>query len=85
VNAPFPTPFSIVGRMEKARPDERRAVLFECARDVGRLRRTNRISPRAAARWASALQLWGERRAGLTWPDAVTLIIKGLKAAGGEQ
>jgi hypothetical protein len=80
-----PTPLTITTRMEKARPGERRAVLFECARDIGHLRRLRQIKPREVNQWASALQLWGERRGGLTWAEASTLIIRGLKASGGEQ
>lgn len=74
-----PTPISIANRMEKARPGERRTVLFECARDIGHLRRLNRLRPREVSQWASALQLWGQRRAGLTWAQTSAEIIRGLR------
>jgi hypothetical protein len=78
-----PTEISITTRMEKAAPGERRAALHACARDVGYLRRMNRLRPREVSRWASALQLWGERRAGLTWSQTSAEIIRGLRE--GEQ
>jgi hypothetical protein len=79
MNAPLPTPQTIVVRMEKASPDERRAALFECAKDVGRLYRLKQIKRREANEWATALQLWGQRRAGLTWSQASEQIIRGLR------
>jgi hypothetical protein len=80
-----PTAASIATRMEKSLPGERRAVLHECARDVGRLYRDKRLNRRQVNEWSSALQLWGERRAGLTWSQASTEIIRGLKATEGGQ
>jgi hypothetical protein len=77
VNAP--TPLTIATRMEKSLPGERRAALHECARDVGRLYRNKRLNRRQANEWCSALQLWGERRAGLRWSEAATEIVKGMK------
>jgi hypothetical protein len=74
-----PTPLTITNRMEKARPDERRAVLYACARDVGQLYRMKQIKRREANEWATALQLWGQRRAGLTWAQTSAEIIRGLK------
>jgi hypothetical protein len=74
-----PTAMSIATRMEKARPDERRAALYECARDVGRLYRLRQLKRRDVNQWATALQLWGERRAGLRWSEASTEIIRGLR------
>ena len=74
-----PTPLTITTRMEKARPGERRAVLFECAREVGRLYRLKQIKRREANEWATALQLWGQRRAGLTRAQTSEQIIRGLR------
>jgi hypothetical protein len=64
--------------MEKARPSERRVALHQCARDVGLLYRLRQLNRREASQWASALQLWGERRAGLTWAATANEIVKGL-------
>jgi hypothetical protein len=74
-----PTTTSMASRMEKALPGERRSVLHACARDVGSLYRDKRLSKRQVSEWTSALQLWGERRAGLTWAATSTEIIRGLK------
>jgi hypothetical protein len=74
-----PTPTDITARMEKALPDDRRTVLFECARDVGHLYRQKLIKRRQVNEWTAALQLWGERRAGLRWSEASTTIIRGLR------
>jgi hypothetical protein len=78
----LPTPMSIAARMEKARPGERKAVIRACARDVEalhRLKRLKRLNRRQRNEWASALQLWGERRAGLTWAATAAEIVRGLK------
>ena len=74
-----PTPQSIAARMEKAAPSERRAALFECARDVATLWRMKRLSNRQRNEWATALQVWGERRAKLATFEASAAIIKGMK------
>ena len=76
-----PTTMSIARRMEKAIPGERRTTLFECARDVGYLRRRRELNQRQTSEWATALQLWGERRAKLSWSDTSWTIIQGLRAA----
>jgi hypothetical protein len=73
------TPQSIASRMERAAPSERRDVLRECAGDVGQLFRDKRLSRRQVNEWTAALQLWGERRGGLTWSQASTEIIRGMK------
>jgi hypothetical protein len=75
----LPTPMSMAARMEKARPGERKAVLRACARDVEALYRLKRLNRRQRNEWASALQLWGERRAGLTWAATAAEIVRGLK------
>jgi hypothetical protein len=80
-----PTPMSIARRMEAALPSERRATLHACARDVAHLHRLKQLNRRQVSEWSSALQLWGERRAGLTWSQASTEIIAGLRATGGDQ
>jgi hypothetical protein len=77
-----PTPLTIAIRMERAAPSERRAVLRECARDVGELFRMKRLSKRQVNEWTAALQHWGERRAGLRWSEAATEIVKGMKEGG---
>jgi hypothetical protein len=77
-----PTTQSIARRMETALPSERRAALHECARDVGQLFRDRRLSRRQANEWCSALQFWGERRAGLRWSEAATEIVRGMKEGG---
>jgi hypothetical protein len=69
-----PTPLTIATRMEKALPGERRAALHACARDVAELFRMRQLSKRQVNEWSSALQLWGERRAGLRWSEAATEI-----------
>jgi hypothetical protein len=74
-----PTPQSIARRMETALPSERRAALHACARDVAALWRMKRLSNRQRNEWCSALQIWGERRAGLRWSEAATEIVKGMK------
>jgi hypothetical protein len=74
-----PTTISIGRRMETALPGERRAVLHACARDVGQLFRDKRLSRRQVNEWTAALQLWGERRAGLRWSEAATEIVRGMK------
>jgi hypothetical protein len=80
-----PTPMDIARRMETALPSERREVLHACARDVGELWRMKRLSRRQVSEWTSALQLWGERRAGLRWSEAATEIVRGMKEEGGVQ
>jgi hypothetical protein len=80
-----PTTATIAARMETALPGERREALHTCARDVGRLYRDKRLSKRQVSEWTSALQLWGERRGGLTWAQASREIISGLREHGGDQ
>jgi hypothetical protein len=80
-----PTSASITARMERAPPGERRQAPYECARDVGQLFRLGRLKPREVSRWASALQLWGERRGGLSWAQTSQEIIRGLQESGGPQ
>jgi hypothetical protein len=80
-----PTATSIASRMERAAPGERRAALRACARDVGHLLRMRQLSRRQATEWASALQLWGERRAKLTTFEASAAIIKGMTEKEGGQ
>jgi hypothetical protein len=80
-----PTPTSIGRRMETALPGERRATLHACARDVAELFRMKRLSKRQVNEWTAALQLWGERRAGLSWAETSREIISGLRANGGDQ
>ena len=75
----LPTPVSIAARMEMARPGEGKAVLRACARDVEALYRLKRLNRRQRNEWASALQLWGERRAGLTWSATAAEIVTGLR------
>jgi hypothetical protein len=79
-----PTTISIAVRMEKSLPVERRAALRECARDVGQLFRDKRLSRRQVNEWTAALQLWGERRAGLRWSEAATEIVRGMKEEAAE-
>jgi hypothetical protein len=75
-----PTTMSIARRMEKAIPGERKAALFGCARDVGYLRRRRELNQRQTSEWATALQMWGERRAKLSWSEASRTIIQGMRA-----
>jgi hypothetical protein len=77
-----PSPEGIARRMEKAAPSERRAALHECARDVAALWRMKRLSNRQRNEWATALQIWGERRAKLATFEASAAIIKGMKEGG---
>jgi hypothetical protein len=79
-----PTPLTIASRMERAAPSERRAALHACARDVGRLLRMRQITRRQANEWASALQLWGERRAKPATFEAAA-IIKGMTEKEGDR
>jgi hypothetical protein len=77
-----PTPDSIARRMETALPSERRAALHECAREVAALWRMKRLSNRQRNEWATALQLWGERRAKLATFEASAAIIRSMKEGG---
>jgi hypothetical protein len=61
------------------------AALNECARDIAELFRMKRLSKRQVNEWTAALQLWGERRAGLSWAETSREIISGLRANGGDQ
>jgi hypothetical protein len=74
-----PTPMSIGRRMETALPGERREALHACARDVAELWRMKRLSHRQRNEWVNALQNWGQNRAGLSWAQASTEIIRGLR------
>jgi hypothetical protein len=74
-----PTPLTSATWMEKALPGERRDALYACAHDVGTLYRLKQLKRREVSQWASALQLWGERRAGLRWAEASSTIIRGLR------
>jgi hypothetical protein len=74
-----PTPVSIAAKMETALPGERRTALRECAGDVAELWRMKRLSQRQRNEWVNALQNWGQNRAGLSWAQASTEIIRGLR------
>ena len=74
-----PTPMSIGRRMETALPGERREALHACARDVAELWRMKRLNHRQRNEWVNALQNWGQNRAGLSWAQASTEIIRGLR------
>jgi hypothetical protein len=80
-----PTTQSIASRMERAAPGERRTALFQCARDVAELWRMKRLSNRQRNEWATALQLWGERRAKLATFEASAAIIKGMTEKEGDR
>jgi hypothetical protein len=74
-----PTTQIIASRMERTAPSERRAVLRQCARDVAELWRMKRLNHRQRNEWVNALQNWGQNRGGLTWSQATTEIIRGLR------